>query len=97
MPYRCKNWSGDYDGMVYQSWTDASKRADQLEKVYGGTWSPTEVTDTSNNDSSSFLSYFVTLLKFIFLFLRERKSTFHFIPIFRIFCSGGMAPSVFPL
>lgn len=68
VPYRCKNWSGDYDGMVYQSWTDASKRADQLEKVYGGTWSPTEVTDTSNNESSSDPTDFVTLLKFIFLF-----------------------------
>lgn len=68
MPYRCKNWSGDYDGMVYQSWTEASKRADQLEKMYGGTWFSTEVTDTSNNASSSDPTDFVTLLKFIFLF-----------------------------
>lgn len=68
MPYRCKNWRGDYDGMVYQSWTDADKRANQLEKMYGGTWFSTEVTDTSNNASSSVSVDFVTLLKFIFLF-----------------------------
>lgn len=53
MPYRCKNYRGDYDGMVYQSYFDASQRADRLNEIDHNLWLPEEIQDQSNSNNGS--------------------------------------------
>lgn len=52
MAYRCKNNRGDYDGMAFHYWNDASERAESLRKTYDDlSWWPEEIkeSNTSNN------------------------------------------------
>lgn len=48
MPYRCRNFQGDYDGNIYQDWGDAYKRANLLNKIHNESWYPELIEDNKS-------------------------------------------------
>lgn len=52
MPYRCRNSRGDYDGNIYQVWSDAYNRANLLNKIHNETWYPELIEDNKSVNTS---------------------------------------------
>lgn len=53
MAYRCKNFRGDYDGMIFQYWQDAYDRAQALDKIHYEAWNPEKIPEVRSKANAA--------------------------------------------